>query len=81
MRIKVEQTVVSNDDLKVVAAKKRKLFKTSTALKSKEVSIRGIMITSFNFLFRFRNSLFPPLNYRTAGAVTFLLLTQLLRPT
>jgi len=44
MRIKVEQTVVFNDDLKVVAAKKRKLFKTSAVLKPKEAREMALYI-------------------------------------
>jgi hypothetical protein len=39
MRIKVEQTVVSGEDLKIVATNKRKLYRTSAAMKSKEVSL------------------------------------------
>jgi hypothetical protein len=39
MRIKVEQTVVSGQDLKIVAANKRKMFRTSAVLKSKEVNL------------------------------------------
>jgi len=50
MRIKVEQTIVSNDDLKVVAAKKRKLYKTSATLKAKEVSFQQNYHKLYSFI-------------------------------